>query len=96
MKICFISNLYPPGVLGGAEIVVEKIVRELIKRGHKIIIITTNANKVKEKTKNIQTYRLSLNIYPILDFHKQKIMRRISWHIIDLFNINAYKEIKKS
>ncbi|MGB9844830.1 glycosyltransferase family 4 protein [Methanothermobacter tenebrarum] len=96
MKICYISNLYPPMVLGGAEIVVEKIATEMARRGHEIIIITSNdKNKPQTMANNIKIYRLPLNIYPIINFHKQNLTRRILWHLIDLININAYKKIKE-
>lgn len=42
MKICFVSNLYPPNVLGGAEIVVEKMALAIQERGHESVIITTS------------------------------------------------------
>ncbi|PKL71221.1 MAG: group 1 glycosyl transferase, partial [Methanobacteriales archaeon HGW-Methanobacteriales-2] len=41
MKICLISNLYPPNVLGGAEVSVKKVSEELVKKGHEVIVITT-------------------------------------------------------
>ena len=41
MKICYITNLYPPHVLGGAEIVVKKIATQMAKK-HTVIIITTS------------------------------------------------------
>ena len=42
MKICFITNLYPPNVLGGAEIIVEKMALNMLEHGHESIIITTS------------------------------------------------------
>ncbi|MEE8420747.1 MAG: hypothetical protein V3R92_04740, partial [Dehalococcoidales bacterium] len=39
MKICLISNLYPPNILGGAEIYVQRIARELA-HDNEVTVIT--------------------------------------------------------
>lgn len=96
MKIAFISTLYPPEVMGGAEIVVEKITNELIKRGHKVTIITLNRRKHRIETRdNTKIYRVPLNLYFPSESPSQNITKKIAWHLIDLFNIKAYLEIKK-
>lgn len=41
MKICLISNLYPPYVRGGAEYVVQQLARGLVARGHRVHVVTT-------------------------------------------------------
>ncbi|MEK9183092.1 MAG: glycosyltransferase family 4 protein [Patescibacteria group bacterium] len=40
MKICLISNLYPPYARGGAEQVVKNTVEGLLRLGHEVVIIT--------------------------------------------------------
>ncbi|MEM4589046.1 MAG: glycosyltransferase, partial [Thermoplasmata archaeon] len=96
MKIVFISTLYPPKVMGGAEIVVEKITKELTKKGHKIAIITLNRKKPKlEARNNIKIYRIPLNLYFLPDFHHQNIVKRIAWQLIDLVNIKSYLKVRK-
>ena len=42
MKICLISNLYNPYVVGGAEIYVEKIAEHLSKDNNEIIVLPQN------------------------------------------------------
>jgi glycosyltransferase involved in cell wall biosynthesis len=42
MKILVISNLYPPYVLGGYEILCGQVVEYLRKRGHEVYILTSN------------------------------------------------------
>ena len=42
MKILILSNLYPPYVLGGYEILCEQVVKHLEQRGHTIHILTTD------------------------------------------------------
>lgn len=41
MKICYISNLYPPHLRGGAERVVFYLAQEMAARGHDVQVITT-------------------------------------------------------
>jgi len=95
MKIAFISSLYPPEIMGGAEIVVEKTAKELIKRGHQIVVITSSEKFGTEIHNNIKIYRLPLNIYFLQDFPSQNIIKRTIWQLIDLLNIKAYKKIKR-
>ena len=40
MKICLISNLYPPYNRGGAEQVVKNTVEGLLSRGHQVVVVT--------------------------------------------------------
>jgi glycosyltransferase involved in cell wall biosynthesis len=41
MKICYITNLYPPHVRGGAERIVARLAREAQLHGHEVHIITS-------------------------------------------------------
>jgi glycosyltransferase involved in cell wall biosynthesis len=104
MKICLISNLYNPYILGGAEIYVERIAKYLAKK-NEVIIITTkpyeglSSLKLSVEIKdNIKIYRFyPLNIYHTYHASNIKIpdFLRILWHIIDLWNIHSYFIIKK-
>ncbi|QHN08747.1 glycosyltransferase family 4 protein [Methanothermobacter sp. THM-2] len=95
MKIVFISSLYPPEIMGGAEIVVKNIATELIKRGHEVIIITTGRETKIEDLGNIKIYRLKLNLYFLLEFTSQHISKRLLWQVVDLLNVEAYRKIRR-
>ena len=41
MKILFISNMYPPHVIGGYEALCEEAVQGLAKRGHQVSVLTS-------------------------------------------------------
>ena len=67
MKICYITNLYPPHVLGGAEIVVKKIATQMAKK-HTVIIITTSPDNNPHiiKQDSIIIYQLNTTkLYPV-------------------------------
>ena len=42
MNLLVVSNLYPPHVLGGYEILCEQVCRGLARRGHTVSILTSN------------------------------------------------------
>lgn len=97
MKICLISNLYPPNVLGGAEVSVKKVSEELVKRGHEVIVITTQFNDKKiEIINGVKIYQIDpLNIYAIYDHPNKTVFLKPLWHIIDLWNPYDDAIIKK-
>ena len=55
MKNCMIRNLYPPHILGGAEIIVDKLVRNIASKNHDVIVITCSGDDKEhiQKEKNI-------------------------------------------
>jgi glycosyltransferase involved in cell wall biosynthesis len=105
MKICIVSNLYEPYVLGGAEIYVSKIVGYLIKNTqHQVVLVTTRPNVgllslIPQKEiigNNLTIYRFfPLNLYHSYNTDKIPIWVRPFWHIVDLWNIHSYFLIKK-
>src|SRR5665647_3704228 len=75
MRICMVSNLYPPYVLGGAELYVQQIAKKLSAK-HDISIITTapfgtdNASVSNLEVKGKETiYRFyPLNLYSAYNY----------------------------
>jgi len=49
MKICMFAKGLPVHITGGMEIHVQELVEGLIKRGHKVTVITTKHPKGIEK-----------------------------------------------
>lgn len=99
MKICFISNLYPPNVLGGAEIIVEKMALSMQDYGHKSIIITTSPDEDRHTIQRDNTTIYQLNttkVYPTYKQTEAQGIKKPLWHVLDLWNsstLNAIKEI---
>ena len=97
MKISFISNLYPPFVLGGAEISVRRVAEGLAKKGHEVLVITTSPNRKRysEKINGVKIYRLGMtNIYPIYTWETQPMIIKPIYHIINLWSPYSYVVIK--
>ena len=103
MKICVINNLYPPYNRGGAEIVAENQVKQLVLQGHQVFVVTTrpftrflppNIKKLEEN--NVSVYRFyPWNFFSIYFIEKYGYPVRIIWRIIDVFNFCSYYRIKK-
>lgn len=96
MKILIICTLYPPHVLGGAEISISLLAEELVANGHHVSVITTG-NKYSEESKNgVEIYRLkNRNIYWRYPQRDKSIIRKSLWHLIDIYNWGYKKEIKR-
>lgn len=98
MKICFITNLYPPNILGGAEIVVEKIALSMPDYGHDSIIITTSPDEEYHVIHRDDTTIYQLNttkLYPTYKQTEAQPIKKPFWHILDLWNNSTLKAIKK-
>ena len=98
MKICFISNLYPPFVIGGAEISVGKVAEELVKkRNNEVLVITTNPNRKSsiEDINGVKVYRINpLNLYALYNHQNQPELLKPIWHVVDLWNPHSYVLVK--
>lgn len=67
MKILFLSDSFPPGSSGGAEIVAHDLAKELLKKGHEIFVITATREKSKKKKikfDGLVVYRIYSNYHP--------------------------------
>lgn len=58
MKILFISNLYPPYHIGGYELGCRDVVEDLRKKGHEIIVLSSNYKKKGVENKDTSVKRL--------------------------------------
>ena len=97
MKICLISNLYPPNVLGGAEIVVETMALAMVEKGHDVIIITTSPDDEEHVINRDNTVIYQLNttkLYPTYRQTEAQGIKKPFWHIMDLWNKNTLHAIK--
>jgi glycosyltransferase involved in cell wall biosynthesis len=98
MRICFISNLYPPYIIGGAEINVQREADGLALRGHRVSVITTSPSSrqsTMEIVGNVKVYRISpFNLYmPFESNEKPRIMKPL-FHLVDIWNPHAFTLIK--
>jgi glycosyltransferase involved in cell wall biosynthesis len=92
MKICLISNLYPPFVRGGAERVAEIMARGLFDSGHDVVVISTKPNKRLdiEAGERYKVYRFKpMNLFYYLDDFRHSTLARFFWRLFDIFNLHG-------
>ena len=102
MKICFISNLYTPFVMGGAEICAERESMELAKH-NEVIVITTKPYSGLESLKpsvevkdSVKIYRFyPMNLYYGYYYTKKPKWIKPLWHLIDIWNPHTYFVVKR-
>jgi glycosyltransferase involved in cell wall biosynthesis len=102
MKICLISNLYPPISRGGAEKVAERVARGLKSSGHEVFVISTKPwggwksfKPVVAEENGIKVYRFyPMNIFYYLNDYKHGVFSRMIWHFFDMFNCQSARAVK--
>ncbi|GAC1587833.1 MAG: glycosyltransferase family 4 protein [Acidimicrobiales bacterium] len=88
MRILQVSSLWPPSVLGGAEIYAERLLQELRRRNHDVAVVTFGvpgpdvAGMVRP-----WPYRLDT-------FGDQPVWRRGLFQLVDLYNPAAAKRVR--
>lgn len=63
MRILVISNLYPPEVLGGYEILCAQVCEELSRRGHVVTVLTTGEDSTRGDPRSAPRVVRSLELY---------------------------------
>jgi glycosyltransferase involved in cell wall biosynthesis len=98
MKICIISNLYPPHTRGGAEKIVQLQANMLKNQGHEVIVISTKPKRrlVCSEENGIKIYRFKpLNLFYYLNDHKHSTFVRFLWQIYDTLNDHSMFKVNK-
>lgn len=92
MKITIVCTLYPPHVLGGAEISTSLLAEGLAARGHEVSVITTGLEEEETMMNGVRVYRLkNSNVYWRFPQRNKPLVKTLLWHVIDIYNI-AYKK----
>jgi glycosyltransferase involved in cell wall biosynthesis len=85
--VVLINHLYQPDVLGGAEIMVEGLARQLRARGWRVSIITTGSSDSRIAVDGITIHRLRVpNIYWLKDVRPRSLAAKLTWRLVNLWN----------
>ena len=96
MNILIICTLYPPHVLGGAEISISLLAEGLVENGHQVSVITTGNEYSEEIRNGVKVYRLkNRNIYWRYPQRDKSILKKSLWHLIDIYNWRYKKDVKR-
>lgn len=93
-----VNTLYHPYKVGGAEVSVQLLAEELVRKGHKVRVICLHKGKkrVKDTINNVEVVYLPLkNIYWPFDNEGKSKVQRLIWHIIDSYNIFMARVISR-
>lgn len=100
MKICLISPLYEPWLIGGAENYIVRLSNELVKN-NQVVVITlrgpkprTNFVKINPKIIEMDVCNVEL-LYNILSKSSVGILKKSLWHLLDIWNFSSYKSMQK-
>lgn len=97
MKILIISTLYPPHVIGGAEKAAAQLAEALVRRGHVVVVVSLHPGSCEsvDERNGVRVYRLPMdNFYwPFGRKEKPNILRRLAWHIREIWNPAAARRI---
>lgn len=102
MRICLISNLYPPFARGGAERVVETEARALKALGHDVAVVTaepvradgTIEPRMTEES-GVRVWRFHpLNLFFYGEIGRHSAPARLLWHAFDAANAHAAKALE--
>ncbi len=102
MRILIVSNLYPPYIRGGNEVVIAAVVSRLHQSLHHLTVVTTRPYQGIASLRpehfdedGVTVYRFwPFNLYSLLFDHKYSVLARLFWHVFDIFNFHSYFVIK--
>lgn len=89
MKVLYITSLYSPYIIGGAEISIQILVEAMHKKGHEVVVLSTcDKNGLHEDTVNgIKVYRAGIkNKYWHYEKVKHSAFDKLFWHLKDTYN----------
>ena len=91
MRLLVISTLFPPDILGGAEMSAWNIAKAFAARGWEVGVYTSAKSKEDavdgEFIDGLRIWRIFVpRPYPILSYQNAKLWQKIVWHLSDHFH----------
>ncbi len=96
MRLLFVSALYAPEAIGGAELTLERIADGLAARGHAVSVLTTgrtSADHVLPSGVTVLRRRIA-NVFPLAPTQPHNPMSRALWQIADACNPGGYLQAR--
>jgi len=88
-----VNSLYPPEIMGGAEVSVSLLARALARMGHQVSAVSLHgaADLAFSEADGVRIYRLPLDnsYWPFNQDSKPSALRRLGWHLRDTWNRRA-------
>jgi hypothetical protein len=102
--ICFITNLYPPETIGGAETSVRTVAEALVERDYEVSVITTATSddaragdgSFCERQNGVSVHRFTpWNLYTPFEYREQPGWKKPLMHLVDLWNPQASRTVNR-
>ena len=96
MRLLFVSALFAPEAIGGAELTLEPIVQGMAARGHTVAVLTTGrADGDNTLASGVLVMRRRIaNLYPIAPTQKRGPVWRAAWQLLDSFNVGGFLQVR--
>ena len=95
MRILIVNTLYPPEIIGGAEVSVSLLAEALSRNQHQVSVVSLhNAQNTSVSDINgVRVYRLQIDndYWPFGQDRKPSRLQRLKWHLRDTWNRKAAK-----
>lgn len=100
MHILIANNIYPPIMAGGAELIVAELAEGLVRRGHKVTVVSTCSPKSEPYPIEIRNGVEVIRFFPKNRYwHWERENRRgyekALWHLQDAWNKDAGKRFQQ-
>lgn len=100
MHILIANNIYPPIMAGGAELIVAELAEELVRRGHKVTVVSTCSPESEpypvEIRNGVEVIRFfPKNRYWHWERGNRKGYEKALWHLQDAWNKDAGKRFQR-
>src|SRR5689334_15592259 len=89
MKVAFVSTLYHPHAIGGAEVTVRLVAEGLVRAGHQatVISLSPDGRSWEGEVAGVRTLYLGLaNLFWPFDPKPRGTVAKLAWHLIDGYN----------
>lgn len=100
MHVLMVNNLYPPIMAGGAELIVAYLSEGLVKRGHRVTVVSTcgpdmepYAAEVRDGVEVIRFF--PRNVYWSFAREGRPPIHRLMWHLRDAWNRDAGRRLRR-
>ncbi len=99
MKVCLVSNLYPPHIQGGAEVYVERLARALAAR-HAVVVLTTEpghrlSTRREVTPEGVAVYRLAPLNLAYLTQLPHRLLPQALYRLLDLAHPQVFAQVRR-
>jgi glycosyltransferase involved in cell wall biosynthesis len=93
LRILIVNTLYPPEIIGGAEVSVSLLAEALSRNQHQVSVVCLQKapQTSVDEVKGVRVYRLQIDntYWPFGQDRKPSRLARLTWHLRDTWNRKA-------